>query len=78
MGTEHQLDDFAMVEVSSHELLVRFVFFERDDREVVCTHEWERLGGDGAKRAKGASMVWLKGRSGGEGCNERDKWVGMG
>ena len=72
LRAQHQLDDFAGVEVPAHEFAVRFVFFERGDGEVVGFHDRVTDCGDALEEVLG-----VRGGRAGEGFDEGDLGGGL-
>lgn len=72
LRSQHQLDDFAGVEVPPHEFPVGFVFFEGGDGEVVGFHDRVADCGDALEEVLGVG-----GGGAGEGFDEGDLRGGL-
>ena len=71
-GFQHQLNDFPGVEVAAHKLRVRFVLFERHDREVISFHDGVAYCGDALEKVLSEGGVRT-----GEGLDEDNAGIGL-
>ena len=78
LATQHQLDDFAVVEISADEFVVGFVLLQRGDGEMVLLHEGEALGGNGAEEGVGVVVFGLEWGWTWKRLDEGDAVVGVG